>query len=292
MLAVTITGQLNLLCLIHELEKVPGVKIRSANTDGIMIDYPANKYNAVMKVVQANAKQTGFEYEETPYSKVGIRDVNNYIAITEARSSYIIPPKGRLVTLPVGEVEAKRKGAYGKAGVLENISPTYQICAEACTQYLLHGTPLEETIRACKDIREFVAIRGVTGGGVQHTHEVEVDDWVCTNDLGSAKSEWMRQKWLDNPDNERKPVKRKSRPAPVMEGRGGVPFGRVARWYMSTKVQPAITYVGSGNKVATTEGAQLCMVLPDKLPKDLDINWYIAEARDMLKKLGVENYST
>lgn len=290
MLAVTITGQLNLLCLIYDLEKIPGVSVLSANTDGIMIKYPRTKRSAVIRTIQANAKRTGFEYEETPYSRVGIRDVNNYIAITDVREKVIIPPKGKPEVLPPGTPEAKRKGAYAKAGVMENVSPTFQICAEACTQYMLNGTPLEDTIKGCTDIRQFVAIRGVTGGGVQHTHEVEVDDWICINDLGNSKSEWVRQAWLDKgwPEQyERASVKRKSRPAPVMEGRGGVPFGRVARWYMSTKKQPPITYVDSGNKVPETDGAQLCMKLPDKLPKDLDIDWYINRAQEMLKALGV-----
>jgi len=300
MLAVTITGQLNLLCLIYDLEQIPGVKVLSANTDGIMIKYPKKKRAAVIKAVQTNAKCTGFEYEETPYSRIGIRDVNNYIAITAEREKVIIPPKGKVQVLPPNPPEAKRKGTYAKAGVMENVSPTFQICAEACAQYLLNGTPLENTIKGCTDICQFVAIRGVTGGGVQHTHEVEVDDWVCINDLGSSKSEWFRQAWFDaglTPDydsgpgtgvakNSRKPVFRKSRPKPAMEGRGGTPFGRVARWYMSTKKQPPITYIESGNKVPETDGAQLCMKLPEKLPKDLDINWYINRAQEMLKALG------
>jgi hypothetical protein len=290
MLAVCLIGQLNLLCLIWELEKIKGVYIGSANTDGIMICYPPSKRAAVIKVVQANAKMTGFEYEETPYSKVAMRDVNSYTAITEEREKVIVPPKGKVQIVPASPPEAKRKGAYAKAGVMENVSPTFQICAEAVTQYLLKGTPVEDTIKACGDIREFISIRGVTGGGVQHTHEVEVDDWVLIKDFGSAKTEWMRQKWLDNLDKERKPVKRKSRPASVIEGRGGTPFGRVARWYMTTKELPPITYVKSGNAVAGTKGGKLCMQLPDKLPADLDYDWYINKAKEMLGNAAVPGY--
>lgn len=288
MLATTITGQLNLLCLIYELEKIKGVVVRSANTDGIMISYPKTKRSAVIKVIQANAKQTGFEYEETPYSKVGIRDVNNYVAVTAEREFVIVPPKGKVEVLKPKPSEAKRKGAYAKAGVMENVSPTFQVCANACAEYLMHGTPVEDTIDDCKDMLDFLSIRGVAGGGVQHIYEVEVDDWVLTKDVGSAKNEWMRQKWLDNPDNERKPTKRKSRPAPAIEGRGGVPFGRVARWYMTTEEMPAITYVGSGNAVAGTKGGKLCLTLPKQLPGDLDVEWYINEAHDMLSKLGIK----
>jgi hypothetical protein len=292
MLAVTITGQLNLLCLIHEVEKVRGARVISANTDGIMIKYPKTKRAALIKAIQGNAKVTGFEYEETPYSMVGIRDVNNYIAITEQREMVIIPPKGKVVKLEGGPPSAKRKGAYAKAGVMENVSPTFQICADACANQMLMGATLTSTIYGCDDIRQFVSIRGVTGGGVQHKKEIEVDDWVCINDLGSAKSEWVRQAWLDEgwePETGRASVKRKSRPAPVMVGVGGEPFGRVARWYMTTKKQPAITYVGSGNKVPNTDGSQLCMKLPDKVPDDLDHEWYVAKAAEMLVDLGIES---
>ena len=305
MLAVTLTGQLNLLCLIWELEKIKGVFIASANTDGIMICYPPNKRNSVLKAIQANARRTGFEYEETPYRTVAMRDVNSYIAITEEREKVIVPPKGAIEVVPASQPEAKRKGNYAKAGVMENVSPTFQICAEACTQYLLHRTPIEETIANCQDIREFISIRGVTGGGVQHKYQVEVDDWVLVKDTGSAKNEWMRQKWIDealsieqyaDPEElaeykPRKPVLRKSKPDPAIEGRGGVPFGRVARWYMTTDELPPITYVTSGNTVAGTAGGKLCMELPEKLPKDLDLNWYILEAKKMLGNAGVPEFA-
>ena len=81
---------------------------------------------------------------------------------------------------------------------------------------------------------------------------------------------------------------RKSRPKPVIEYRGGVPFGRIARWYMTTENIPPITYVGSGNKVPKTDGAKLCMTLPDELPTDLDIDWYVNEAMSILADIGVK----
>ena len=50
---------------------------------------------------------------------------------------------------------------------------------------------------------------------------------------------------------------------------------------------PPITYVGSGNMVPKTEGARICMTLPDELPPDLDKNWYVQEAYNMLNDMGV-----
>lgn len=286
MLAVTITGQLNLLCLIHELNKIKGVTVGSANTDGIMVCYPPAKRDAVLKKIAQNAKRTGFEYEETPYRRVAMKDVNNYFAVTAECDAAVITPSGMTNHLTKGG-KVKRKGLYAEDGVHENKNPTMQVCADAVAAYLSEGYTIEDWINAQNDIRKFVEIRNVKGGGVQHTHEVEVDDWVCIKDLGSAKSEWKRQKWLDQ-NIERASVKRKSRPAPVWEGRGGTPFGRVARWYMTLESLPPITYVESGNKVPTTEGAKLCMTLPDRLPADLNKQWYIEEAYAILENVGVK----
>jgi len=51
---------------------------------------------------------------------------------------------------------------------------------------------------------------------------------------------------------------------------------------------PPISYVGSGNKVPKTEGARVCMTLPDTLPPDLDIDWYVGEAHQILSDIGVQ----
>lgn len=281
MLAVTITGQLNLLCLIHELNKIKGVKIESANTDGIMVSYDRAVRNKVLGKVQVNAKRTRFDYEETPYRNVAMKDVNNYLAVPDTRQAVMIE-NGKIVKYK-HKLGVKRKGLYAEAGVHENKNPTMQVCSDAVAAYLSEGYEIEDWVNAETDIRKFLEIRNVSGGGVQHTHEVEVDDWVCVNDLNSAKSEWRRPSWPDDKAS----VKRKSRPAPVWVGRGGKPFGRVARWYMTTQSLPPLTYVKSGNKVPTTDGGKLCLVLPDRLPDDLNKSWYIDEAHRILNDLGV-----
>lgn len=301
MLAVTITGQLNLLCLIHELSKIKGVKVESANTDGVLVSYPAARRESVLKVFYQNAKRTGFEYEETPYRTVAMKDVNNYYAVTADRPAAIIDKKGiRYEPFKGGKV--KRKGLYAESGVHANKNPTMEVCSDAVAAYLAEGIEIEDYIRSVNDIRKFVAVRNVAGGGVQHTHEVEVDDWVLTKDTNSAKNEWMRQKWIDEITSfemyaeegeeftPRASVKRKSRPAPAIEGRGGTPFGRVARWYMTKTAMPPITSVKTGSIVPKTTGARLCLELPKGLPKDLNLQWYIDEAHSILRDVGVHKY--
>lgn len=251
MLGVAITGQLNLLILIDKLERIKGVTVYSANTDGITVGHSPEAREAVLKVFSDNVKITGFEYEETPYKLIAMKDVNNYIAITTSG-------------------KAKRKGLYAKSGVHEMKNPTMEVCSNMATDYLQFG---KLHIENYDDIKDFVAVRNVKGGGVQHLRTELRDDWVETSD----------RVWQANG----KTVKRKSRPAPYEIGVGGTPFGRVARWYMATKKLPAITYVESGNQVPKTEGAKLCMTLLDKLPNDLDYDWYIRETISMLKDMGV-----
>lgn len=260
LIAVTITGQLNLLTLIDDLERTKGVKVLSANTDGIMVGYQKSKRAAVLKTIAVNAKRTGFEYEETPYRKVAMKDVNNYIAITI-------------------DGKVKAKGLYASAGLMKN--PTMPVCAMAATQYLLDGTLPEKFIKRHKRFIDFTAIRNVKGGGIQHTKWIDVDDWTLFEDNGSAKNIW-HSPYLN------KYVTRMSKPKSVRTGdkSTGAPFGRVARWYMTKDDLPPLTYVSNGNTVPKTEGAKLCMILPASMPTDLNRDWYVRETYQILMDIG------
>lgn len=260
MLAVCLTGQLNLLNLIDAVSRVKGVRVLSANTDGIMVHYPKTVRDELFKAVDANSKQTGFKYEETRYSKAAMKDVNNYLAIKT-------------------DGEIKAKGLYAPLSLEKN--PTAPVCALAAAAYLQKGVKPATFIKRQKKLEPFLSIRAVKGGGIQHTRFETVDDWELRLDTGSARNEWY------SPTLERT-VHRKSKPDAAVVGVGGKPFGRVARWYMSTKQQPPITYVSNGNQVPKTEGAQLCMTLPPSLPVDIDYAWYINETHEMLRAMGVD----
>ena len=61
----------------------------------------------------------------------------------------------------------------------------------------------------------------------------------------------------------------KSRPPAVEEYYGGIPFGRVTRWYMTTEKLPPIQRVDNGYPLPKTEGETVHETLPDELPSDL-----------------------
>lgn len=148
MIQVTVTGQLALLLLIEMIEKA-GIPVVSANTDGMIVLCPKDRYIYMEAEVIRWQQMTGFETEETRYKAIYSRDVNNYVAITE-------------------EGKVKVKGAYTEKGSSGNTvlakNPNTHICNDAVSDFLSKGIPVEKTIRDCKDIRRFVVVQNVKGG--------------------------------------------------------------------------------------------------------------------------------
>lgn len=143
MIQTTVTGQLALLMLIERVEAM-GIRVISANTDGIVIKCPTGRYGDLLEAIKAWEAATGFETEETRYRALYSRDVNNYVAV---KSDGV-----------------KLKGAYATGGLMKN--PTNEICSLAVVAMLTDFTAVEDTIRSCRDIRRFVTIRQVKGGAV------------------------------------------------------------------------------------------------------------------------------
>jgi hypothetical protein len=230
MLQVTITGQLVLLMLIEMLEEA-GISVISGNTDGIVSKYHKDRHNDVRAIIAEWEKRTNFKTEETRYSAVYSRDVNSYVAIKTDGGD----EEARFLDERLG---VKTKGAYCERGsALNSIlskNPEALVCSDAVISFLKNGTPVEKTIRECKDIRRFVSVKNVKGGGEKN----------------------------------------------------GVYLGKVVRWYYPKGETGHISYVGSGNKVGKTDGARPLMDLPPEFPDDVNYEWYINEAVDMLYDCG------
>lgn len=143
MIQVTVTGQLTLLMLIEELE-LNDIPVVSANTDGIVMHYPKCQREKVDTIVRDFERRSKFQFEDTYYSGLYSRDVNNYIAIKT-------------------DDKVKTKGAFSPGGLQKN--PQNDICNEALIAFLKDGTPPEQTIRDCKDLTKFLTTRAVRGGG-------------------------------------------------------------------------------------------------------------------------------
>lgn len=158
LLQVCVTGQLSLMMLIEAIELV-GIPVASANTDGVVIKCPVERYNDLDSVIMIWENATGFVTEETRYSGLYCRDVNNYIAVKL-------------------DGECKTKGVFSEVGSALNSplskNPESYIASLAVQAYIARGVPIEETIRTygnnekCKHyptpVSRFVNVRTVKGG--------------------------------------------------------------------------------------------------------------------------------
>lgn len=143
-IAVTIGGQLSLLMLIERLE-LAGIRVVSANTDGVEMSIPWGREWIANDIIRWWQKATGLTLEGNNYLALYSRDVNNYISLQFDGS-------------------VKRKGVFGESGLLNNRHPDLDICSDAVVALLTKGVPLMSTIESCTDIRKFLRVRGAKGG--------------------------------------------------------------------------------------------------------------------------------
>ena len=142
MLQITITGQLMLLMLIETLESF-GFTISSSNTDGIELICPKDRLDELEALVFDWELSTGMVMEHGEYKALYARDVNNYVAVYDG---YV-----------------KSKGVYAKPTLSKDSE--YPIVFESVREFLLNGTSIEETIKACQDVNQFATSRVVKYGG-------------------------------------------------------------------------------------------------------------------------------
>jgi hypothetical protein len=148
LIQVTLSGQLSLLMMIDELEH-HGISVVSANTDGIVVRCAKSKVAKRDEIFAWWQETCGFELEYANYVTLASASVNSYFAIAVDKD---------------GKKKAKRKGMYAKESI--DTTPSANICADAVEQYLLHGTPVEDHIRGCKNLLKFVLAQKVDGGGL------------------------------------------------------------------------------------------------------------------------------
>lgn len=256
MTQVTLTGQLALLMLI-EMFEMSGIQVLQANTDGIVVRVRRRDVWVRDQVLRWWETATGMETEETQYRLIASRDVNSYVAIK-----------------PDGEV--KTKGAYAppEPGASGWPNPTGQVSVDAAVAYLRDGTPVRETVRGCADIRQFVHVRNVKGGGAFMPNGVlpkkttlKAMRALC----GDLPKDLLLQAYAE---------------AVAARSAEREYLGKVVRWYYAIGSSGCIVTPADG-LVARTEGCRPCMTLPDALPWDMDFDWYEREAIAMLAAMGV-----
>ena len=134
-MAITINGQLLLCLLAEKLMKIESVEMIQANTDGVTIRIDRSRIAEMEAVCKEWESITRLELESARYSRMFIRDVNNYTAEYE---------NGKL----------KRKGAYEyQLDWHKNFSCL--VVQKAAEAHLVHGADIEEFIRSHDDSYDF-----------------------------------------------------------------------------------------------------------------------------------------
>lgn len=151
--SITINGQLSLCMLAEKLMKIPGLKMVQINTDGLSYLCPKQYREYAMQLSAWWDGLTGLELEHVDYSKMIIRDVNNYIAVKTDGSM-------------------KRIGAYAYTKVIDDPAtrevPWHKnhsslIIQKAAVAAMIYNQPIENTIHRCTDPLDFIIKAKVDG---------------------------------------------------------------------------------------------------------------------------------
>ena len=145
---VTINGQLMTMTLIEELE-LNGIHVISANTDGIVIKLPRDKFDIYKNITDRwnEYNKMGADYEE--YVGLVSRDVNNYFDIQYNKKK--------------DEYEYEYKGALDPKQYIKDLKKGYDmpVVSLAVFNYFVNNTPVMETLRQHKDILDFCKTQNV-----------------------------------------------------------------------------------------------------------------------------------
>ena len=136
-MSITINGQLSLCLLAEKLLNVEGLSIIQVNTDGVTVKLPRRKLTEYETICAAWQKQVGLELEYAYYSKMIIRDVNNYIALYTN-----------------GKV--KRKGAYQYEDLGWHQDQGGLVIPKAAEAFMLHGVDIEDYIKGHQNNYDFL----------------------------------------------------------------------------------------------------------------------------------------
>lgn len=137
-MSITINGQLSLCMAVEKMLKYDGVEIIQCNTDGFTLRIKRSDIEKHEQDVKWWEDVTKLELERNDYSKMIIRDVNNYIAVYD------------------GSGKLKNKGAYEWKDLPHHKNQSCLVAKMAAEAYLVRGEDPEEFIRNHDDKFDFM----------------------------------------------------------------------------------------------------------------------------------------
>lgn len=250
-----INGQLLMLDLIEHLEVIPGFELIQTNTDGLIVRVPDTDEAFEMLddicwewESRISTDRCSILLELDSIKEIYQKDVNNYLWVDAD-----------------GGVE--RIGAYVKE--LSKIDNDLPILNKALVDYMVHKTPVEDTINQCDDLIMFQKVVKLSSNykWVEHEHCTPIERKTGVRVIKTH---------LEYPESIRYTYKsyRVFASKDIQDGRLLRCGGKKAK----------------GEKFGNT--SEHCFIFNDsvvgvKVPQTLDKQWYINLAKKRLKDFGV-----
>lgn len=250
-----INGQLLMLDLIEHLEVIPGFELIQTNTDGLIVRVPDTDEAFEMLddicwewESRISTDRCSILLELDSIKEIYQKDVNNYLWVDAD-----------------GGVE--RIGAYVKE--LSKIDNDLPILNKALVDYMVHKTPVEDTINQCDDLIMFQKVVKLSSNykWVEHEHCTPIERKTGVRVIKTH---------LEYPESIRYTYKsyRVFASKDIQDGRLLRCGGKKAK----------------GEKFGNT--SEHCFIFNDsvvgvKVPQTLDKQWYINLAKKRLKDYGV-----
>lgn len=170
---IRINGQLLLLMLAEKLTQI-GCRIVQANTDGLFVLLKKGVYSKVNSICREWEQLTKLTLEEDRFKAMYQYAINDYFAITE-------------------DNKVKEKGMFITAVKLgKGLTP--KIIPKAVISFFKDGIPVEDTIKNCTDIRDFLMSEKT---GKQWHVEYMNEEQQRTNRFYASTNGGYLWKWKD-----------------------------------------------------------------------------------------------
>lgn len=170
---IRINGQLLLLMLAEKLTQI-GCRIVQANTDGLFVLLKKDAYSKVNSICREWEQLTKLTLEEDCFKAMYQYAINDYFAITE-------------------DNKVKEKGMFITAVKLgKGLTP--KIIPKAVISFFKDGIPVEDTIKNCTDIRDFLMSEKT---GKQWHVEYMNEEQQRTNRFYASTNGGYLWKWKD-----------------------------------------------------------------------------------------------
>lgn len=167
-LKVTVNGQLGLLKAAEMLE-LEGIRVISANTDGVVVFTSKDKEAKVRQIAKDWEDIYKLELEVSEYKKIVQNHVNSYLWVSK---------KGKI----------KQKGEFLSASDRRyDQSVNQTVVIDAINAHFLEGLSVDDYINSCEDIRKFTTTKRL---GIEKSSGLQYELWtVDENENPVAKQQ-------------------------------------------------------------------------------------------------------